>query len=253
MVLLLFLKERIFLMAMSFNVWALSDLHLSFGTQNKSMEVFGPLWSNYTEKIKENWTSVVGPEDLVLIAGDISWAMNKEEVMPDLEWIDRLPGTKLMIKGNHDYWWPSSSKLAEMLPPSIHFIHNNAFHWNNISFAGSRLWDTSEYSFPKEGRLEAKEVDEKIFQRELVRLETSLKALDQTARLRIALTHYPPIGYQLQPSKASELLERYNVTICVFGHLHALEEGKPLFGSRGPIRYILTACDYLKFHPLRIV
>lgn len=232
------------------------------------MEVFGEKWFNYQERIRDNWCRAVSQEDLVLIAGDISWAMDLEHALVDLEWIHALPGTKLILRGNHDYWWPSFSKLKQFLPPSIHFIQNNAFSWGDISFAGSRLWDTQEYSFGSisaysidEKTLASKmkdedecRADEKIFQRELQRLEISLQALDQKARLRVALTHYPPIGLDLKSSRAAELLEKYRVDICIFGHLHGLRgDVGPLFGKRGSVCYVLTSSDYLQFFPIKII
>ena len=125
-------------------IWVLADVHLAFGNPKKSMEVFGPAWKDYPKRIKEAWERLVGPDDLVLIPGDISWAMKLEDALVDLDWIDRLPGHKLIIRGNHDYWWPSASKLRAVLPPTIHFIQNDAFEWNDITFGGARLWDTHE-------------------------------------------------------------------------------------------------------------
>ncbi len=244
------------------SVWAIADLHLSFGVPEKSMEVFGSEWIGYSEKIKANWESAVKPDDLVLIAGDISWAMRPEQAKIDLDWIEALPGTKAMIKGNHDYWWSSLSRVKSILPPSIQIIQNNAFNWEKYSIGGARLWDTDEYGFDayidfKEAAVpsskEAKPDQEKIFKRELERLELSLKALDQKASKRLVMTHYPPISADLQPSKTASLLEKYRVDICVFGHLHSVKRGAPLFGERHSIRYYLTSCDYLDFKPLPIV
>src|SRR4029077_7669031 len=128
-------------------VWAIADLHLSFGVPNKQMDVFGSHWKGYTEKIEEHWRSCITPDDLVLIPGDISWALHLEEVIPDLDWIDHLPGTKVLIKGNHDYWWSSLSKLKSILPPSCHLIQNNSWTWQDISIAGTRLWDIPGLNF----------------------------------------------------------------------------------------------------------
>ena len=111
------------------------------------MSFFGPSWENYTSRIKESWKRQVSEEDLVLLPGDISWASSLELAKTDLEWIAELPGTKVMIKGNHDYWWGSNAKMEKALPPSVHFIHNNAFTWKNVTIGGARLWDTSEYNF----------------------------------------------------------------------------------------------------------
>jgi predicted phosphohydrolase len=130
------------------SIFAIADLHLCFGCPDKTMEVFGKDWEKYLEKIKENWQNIVKKEDLVLIAGDLSWGKNLEEASFDLKWLDSLNGEKLIIKGNHDYWWPSSyKKLQKNLPPSFHSIQNNVFNWNDVSIGGARLWDSEEYNF----------------------------------------------------------------------------------------------------------
>lgn len=247
-------------------VWAIADLHLSFGVPNKQMDVFGPQWANYTEKIERHWRSLIAPEDLVLIPGDISWAMHIEEAQPDLEWIGRLPGTKVLIKGNHDYWWNSLSKIKPILPPSCHLIQNNSWTWQEFSIAGTRLWDVPGLNFNdiidfKENNRSQKPLMEKdessesqrIYQRELGRLETSLKSMNPLVKKRIVMTHYPPIGHELQETEASRLLEKYKVDICVFGHLHNVKPGLQLFGQHKGVTYYLTACDYLDdFTPLKI-
>lgn len=231
------------------------------------MEVFGPAWKDYTRRIEENWTNCVGPEDLVLIPGDLSWAMRPEEALLDLDWIDQLPGEKLIIRGNHDYWWPTSKKLAAMLPPTFHFIHNTAFEWNEIAFGGARLWDTDEYTFeayiefienPLQKKLsveeiaEKKEEDKRIFERELERLRLSLEKLNPRAKKRIALTHYPPISPDLKPSRASALLEDFRIDVCVFGHLHNVRENSLSFGEARGVRYVFASADYLGFTPIKI-
>ncbi|MBS0624560.1 MAG: metallophosphoesterase [Verrucomicrobia bacterium] len=245
-------------------IWAIGDLHLSFGVANKSMDIFGPDWESHANKIGENWRRTIAPEDLVLIPGDISWAMKIDEVVPDLQWIHELPGTKVMIKGNHDYWWGSLKKITEVLPPSIHIIQNNAFLWKGIAVGGARLWDTPEYHFgsfidfrenPKakdKEELIQEDLSDKIFERELQRLEMSLSALDKSATMRIAMTHYPPIGSDMNPSRASEILEKHKIDVCVFGHLHNIKSGHTLFGEKRGIRYVLTSCDYLRFNPIAI-
>ncbi len=244
-------------------IWAIADLHLSFGVPNKSMDIFGPRWHDHAERLGKYWRKFVGADDLVLLAGDISWAKHLEEALIDLKWIHTLPGTKVMIRGNHDYWWASKKKLSNVLPPSLHVIHNDTFNWKGVSIGGSRLWDTSEYHFNEfiefvKGPVISKRVKEgdvdanKIFQRELHRLEMSLKGLQQDAQLRIAMTHYPPIGPSLGASEASRLLEQYNVDICVFGHLHSVPPGTLPFGERKDVRYVLTSCDYIECQPLKI-
>ncbi len=242
--------------------WAIADLHLCFGAPDKSMEVFGPAWKSYVELIEENWKKVIGPDDLVLIAGDITWAMKLESALKDLEWIDALPGTKVILKGNHDYWWPTNKKLAEVLPPSIHFINNTAYTMGDITIGGSRLWDTSEYSFQdcitfvenplvKEKEIDEREV-ERIYNRELGRLRLSLEQLNPNAKYRIAMTHYPPIGADLKDSRASKMLEEFKINVCVFGHLHNVKKEKALFGEKNQILYLFTAADYLSFKPMLV-
>jgi uncharacterized protein len=231
------------------------------------MEVFGPAWKDYTRRIEENWIKLVSVNDLVLVPGDLSWAMRPEEALLDLDWIDRLPGEKLIVRGNHDYWWPTSKKLTAMLPPTFHFIHNTAFEWDGIAFAGARLWDTEEYSFDPyiefvenplqkkrsdEEIAKKKEEDKKIFERELERLRLSLEKMNPRAKLRIALTHYPPIGPDLKPSRASALLEDYRVDICVFGHLHNVKEESLPFGEARGVRYLFASADYLSFTPIEV-
>ena len=243
------------------SIWALADLHLAFGVPDKNMKIFGPQWVDYEEKIETNWRRLVSVEDLVLIPGDISWAMQLEEALIDLRWIDALPGTKLILRGNHDYWWSSASKLKKVIPPSIHFIHNNTFDWKEVSIGGSRLWDSTEYNFNRyvhfqenpKAQVKNYDDDEKIFNRELERLKLSLEQLSPKAKIRIALTHYPPIGADLQPSRASALLEKYKIDLCVFGHLHNLRKDQPLFGEARGVKYALTACDYLDFIPLHVL
>jgi len=218
------------------------------------MDKFGPVWANYMERIATNWRAVVKAEDLVLLPGDISWAMTMEEAIKDFEWLEALPGTKVMIRGNHDYWWSSPSKVRANLPPSLHIIQNDAFSFHGISIGGTRFWDSPEFNFSHcfGKSFEAPPIDEKIYLRELERLELSLKKLDPKARFRVVMTHYPPIGSDLKPSKVSALLEKYNVNLSLFGHLHGLQGGK-LFGERGGVDYILVAADYLDFKPKKVI
>ncbi len=248
-------------------IWAIGDLHLSFGVKNKSMEVFGPQWENHADQVASHWKSLIRAEDLVLLPGDFSWALKVEEVVPDFQWLHELPGTKVMIKGNHDYWWGSLSKLAPILPPSVHLIQNNAFHWKEVTIGGARLWDTPEYSFgsfieyrenPKAKNPDAEvivqeEFAEKLFNRELERLKMSLAQLNPEAKIRIAMTHYPPIGPDLGPSRAAQILEQHQIQICLFGHLHNIRANTPLFGTARGVRYVLTSSDYIHFQPIAVL
>lgn len=249
------------------SIWALADTHLALGVPEKRMDLLWPVWKDYPKKIKENWESFIHADDLVLIPGDISWAMSLEEALIDLNWIDALPGTKVIVKGNHDYWWPSHSKLIKVLPKSIHLIDQEPFNWKNVSVGGTRLWDTSEFSFTpyinfqKEPKAKVKtekerdeklKHDEKIFEKELKRLKANLSKLSPAAEYRIAITHFPPISADLQPSKVSALMEEFNINFSVFGHLHSVKKERSLFGEKNGVRYIFAAADYLNFAPIKI-
>lgn len=248
------------------SVYALADLHLSFGVPGKNMDVFSDIWKNHPKKIAEHWKRLVKEKDLVLLPGDISWAKHLSEALPDLMFIDALPGTKVMIKGNHDYWWSAISKVKEVAPESIHFIQNNVFDFGDISVGGSRLWDTDEFFFDKYIDYRESEVTdvlmeeddpkerERIFSRELQRLEISLQKLSKTAKHRIVMTHYPPLGVDLVGTKVSTLLERYRVDICVFGHVHSMKKGlSPFYGEKNGVRYIFVCGDFVDFTPVQIL
>ncbi len=245
------------------NVWAISDLHLSFGVPEKNMNVFGPLWENYAEKIEKNWRMRVGEKDLVLIGGDTSWAMHFEEALIDLKWIDQLPGQKVLIKGNHDFWWSSISKMKNMLPPSIHLLYNDSFTYQDVAIAGTRLWDSPNFNFDtfiqKQKNPYAKEKNQdqetlkRIYLRELQRLKNSLEKMSPQAQFRIAMTHYPPIAADLKSSLVSDLLEQYKIQVCIFGHLHNIKRSLPMFGVKNHIKYLLTSCDYIDFTPIQII
>jgi predicted phosphohydrolase len=247
------------------HIWAIADLHLSFGVKNKSMDFFGPRWADHAAKIAKHWRQNIHSDDLVLIPGDISWALKLEDAIPDLQWIHDLPGTKVILKGNHDFWWSSLSKLKAVLPPSIHFIQNNALLFNDIAIGGARLWDTPEYSFgefveyrenPRAKNTEEKvqeDLTDQLFDRELQRLELSLSQLSPQAKYRIAMTHYPPVNATCAPSRASTVLEKHRIDLCVFGHLHNLRENLPLFGNARGIRYVLSACDFLHYNPIQLM
>ncbi len=240
-------------------IWALSDLHLALSVPEKTMEYFGEGWKDYAARIEKNWKKHVQEEDLVLIAGDITWAMKPEDALIDLEWIHALPGKKIISKGNHDYWWPSNAKLKKMLPPSLSFVNGSAVSWNDVAICGTRLWDVPNLSFNaiidyKENprAREKKHDDTKIYERELQRLETALERLDPHATLRIAMVHYPPTSNDLQHTDITDLMEAYKIDHCIFGHLHNVLEGKAQFGARGGTTYHFTSADYLQFIPKKI-
>jgi len=243
-------------------IWSLADLHLNIGVPEKDMGVFGPTWENYTKKIKKNWIDLVSTDDIVLVAGDISWAMKTKEVVKDLAWINELPGTKILLKGNHDHWWTSRNKVIGILPPTIKIVHYDSLQIGDVAIGGGRLWDTEEYTFEKyivfkeNPRAKHKEIDkaaeEKQFEKELGRLRLSLESMDPKAPIRIAMTHYPPIGADLRPSKASQILEEFNIQYCTFGHLHNVRPGTLPFGEKNGVEYRFAAADYIDFKPILI-
>lgn len=247
-------------------IWAIGDLHLSFGVPNKKMDIFGPQWTDHANKIEAAWEKQISENDLVLLPGDFSWAKLPEEAKLDFEWIHQRPGTKVLIKGNHDYWWGSLKKLKSIIPPSCHLIQNNHFDWQDVSIGGTRLWDVPGLNFStiinyqKSADLTSTaNIKEEIFDslaiysRELARLELSLQKMSQTAKTRIVMTHYPPIGLDFKDTEVSRLLEKYHVNHCVFGHLHNIKASEPLFGVHNEIHYHLTSCDYLHFKPIKII
>jgi predicted phosphohydrolase len=246
-------------------IFAIADLHLSLSAPDKDMAIFGAAWEGYQEKIRHQWCHSVGPDDLVLVAGDICWAMKFEQALTDLAWIHDLPGTKILLRGNHDYWWSSMSKMKKLLPPSLHLLHNNAFTWGSIGICGARLWDTDEFSFlehvvvsgpkaPPQMPTEEQRLEQtKIFQREVQRLDLSLKALPKEVSAKIAMTHYPPVGPQLQPTAVSRLLDQAHVDTCVFGHLHSMQPDAIRFGAVGKTEYRFVAADAVDFAPQLIV
>ncbi len=219
-------------------VFAISDLHLSTNC-NKPMDIFGPVWTNYLDSIESSWDEKVGDDDVVLIPGDISWAMKWEDSFPDLDYIGRFKGNKIILRGNHDYWWKSITELREYLPSGMYAIQNDALRIGNIVFCGTRGWTVPEYAHKSDA-------DEKIFNREVIRLKLSL---DSMAKLRqegdtvIVMMHYPPYNSKHESSEFTKLLEQYNVDIVVFGHLHSYDKKQSLTAEINGIKYYLTSCD----------
>ncbi len=249
-------------------IWAIADLHLARGIQGKSMDKFGEHWHEHDAKIAANWRDCVADDDLVLVAGDISWAMRLEQALPDLEWLDALPGEKLLVRGNHDYWWPRSQrKLKDALPASVHAIRNDVFRWRDVAIGGTRLWTIPGISFEqfteyppgfdsdlREGpQAIAGADDHKILAREMGRLSQSLENMPSDVSSRICMTHFPPIGADLTDTEVAGVIEAFGCQKTVFGHLHNISKARTIFGSRNGTEYILTACDYLDFAPVKIM
>ncbi len=221
-------------------LYGIADLHLSF-YQPKPMDIFGDHWFEHYEKIRENWIKQVNEHDTVLIPGDISWAMKLEEAIVDLKWIHELPGKKILIKGNHDYWWGSISRLNQLFD-NMNFLQNNFYPYGDYAICGTRGWICPNgYRFTEQ--------DEKIYRREEQRLRTSLELAQRAGcEKKIVMLHYPPTNDDLAPSLFTSLCEEYKVEQVVYGHLHGEEAyGAGLKGTFQNVAYNLISCDYLNF------
>jgi predicted phosphohydrolase len=228
-------------------LFALADLHLSRAGL-KPMEVFGELWRDHEARMAAGWDAKVGAEDTVLLPGDISWARNADEVAPDLEWIDRRPGRKLLLRGNHDGWWTSLSKVRQLLPASCEPLQNNSVRVGHWVVLGARGWTAPQdpISTP---------ADEKVFRRELERLRLSVAHADAEHGRelpRLAMVHYPPWTEGSEPTTVVELLRRAAVKVCVYGHLHGDDHRVAVRGSRDGIRFYFVAADAVDFAPVEI-
>lgn len=228
-------------------IFAISDLHLT-NTEDKPMDIFGMSWVGHFDKIKKDWLEKVCQDDVVLIAGDISWAMSAQNALLDLMEIDKLPGKKILIRGNHDYWWQSYKKLSEMPLNTISFIQNNAIKIGKYIFCGTRGWTVPE------GDKQNVE-DKKIYDREVIRLKLTLeegKKLYKEGDRIIALIHYPPFNSRFDNSALTELFALYNVDKVIYGHLHGdLGRYKAVI-NKGKTDYYLTSCDFLGNNLLQI-
>ncbi len=235
-------------------VWAISDLHLSFAAP-KPMDVFGDRWRDHPRRIAEHWRARIAPDDLVLLPGDTSWGLRWPAALPDLEWIDALPGHKVLTKGNHDYWWDDIRKLRRRdeaaFPASLTLIEAEAVEHHGWVLCGTRAWVTPGQQLFKP------ETDERIYQRELGRLE---RALQHAARLARGdkpigvLLHYPPFLPDGTPTAFAEMIGAAGARFCVYGHLHRrIDWEHAQQGEHNGVRYHLTSCDFLGFVPSLIV
>ncbi len=219
-------------------VFTLGDLHLSHQVE-KPMDVFGGHWQNHSEKIKENWHSVVEKEDVIIMPGDFSWATYLEQAEEDFKFLDRLPGRKIMLKGNHDYWWETITKMRKFLGSigveSVDFLYNNSYQFNGKCYCGTKGWDARE------------EKDEKIINRETIRLKLSLDSAKCDDGDIIAVFHYPPDDNPLLQS----ILEEYGVKKCIYGHKHGFSEEPKRYVSKG-VEYINASADQVGFIPIEI-
>ncbi|MFC4768864.1 metallophosphoesterase [Effusibacillus consociatus] len=225
-------------------IFAIGDPHLSFAV-DKPMDIFGSQWENHPAKLQEEWIQTVRPEDWVLIPGDISWGMRLEEAKPDLEFLGQLPGRKILIRGNHDYWWSTISKVRGILPADMYALQNDSIRIGDIAICGTRGWNCpGGYDFDEHDRL--------VYEREVSRLELSLKNADQQAIEKWVMLHYPPTNEKHQESGFLDVMRQYNVSVCIYGHLHGDGHRNAMLGEHYGIGFYLTSCDYLNFKPLQL-
>lgn len=222
-------------------LYTLSDLHLAFSS-NKPMDVFRG-WENHTERIRANWNRLIKPEDTVVLAGDTSWALKLEETLEDFAFLNSLSGKKIILKGNHDFWWGTQRKIEEFLNKnnfqSISILFNNSYSVGNIAVCGSRGW-----VYDGTG-----EVDEKIISRECGRLKLSLEKRDKTADKTVVFLHYPPVyrDYVCQP--ILDVLKEYNIEQIYYGHIHGTGKNHTVNEYEG-IKMRLVSCDCVDFTPI---
>lgn len=229
-------------------VYAIGDLHLD-SVVEKPMDIFGPGWDNHWERIVKDWNSKVTSEDVVLIPGDISWAMKTQEVIPDLELIKALPGKKIITRGNHDYWWEAISEVRSLLDENMWALQNDSIRINNVVICGTRGWAVPEKDFKTKD-------DEKIYKRELIRMELALQDLAkkrQEGDICIAMIHYPPFNAKLLPSDFTRLFEQFNIDKVVYGHLHGRGCRACKYLVQNGIQYYLTSCDQVNCELVEII
>ncbi len=228
------------------SLFSIADLHLSM-SREKPMDIFGGWWINHTETLENHWISTISEMDTVIIPGDISWALKFEEAKQDLDWLSALPGRKILVKGNHDLWWTSIQKMQNLYN-NIEFIQNSSAVYQGYALCGTRGW-----LCPGESGFDVH--DDKIYKRELGRLEFSLaSARNRGCAKIIGILHFPPTNERLEPSGFTELFEKYQVEVVVYGHLHGEEAYKyGLQGNRNAVDYRLTSCDFLACKPLQLL
>ncbi len=227
-------------------LFVMGDLHLSLSS-DKSMDIFGG-WENYVERIKENWNREVSPEDTVVVPGDISWAMSLKEAVADFRYIHELPGRKIILKGNHDYWWTTAAKMNNFLAEngfdSIFILHNNHYAYENYGICGTRGWINDD----------SEPADAKVLAREAQRLETSIASAENAGLEPLVFLHYPPLyGNEYNPDLL-EVMYRHNIKRCWYGHIHGRKgHQNAVNGERDGIFFQLVSADYVQFCPVKIM
>lgn len=225
-------------------LYAIGDLHLCLGAP-KPMDIFGGAWTGYMDKLKEG-LSVIRPEDTTVLLGDLSWALDLQEAQADFAWIDQIPGEKILVKGNHDYWWSTATKFYKFCEvngfSNQRILNNNHHEYDGCAICGTRGW------FFEEDR--SGEHDEKVFKREMLRLESSLISAGDLPK--IVFLHYPPRYKGYTCTEILELFKKYDVRKCYYGHLHGASHGLAMEGLWDGVDYHLVSADYLNFKPLKV-
>ncbi len=226
-------------------LYAIGDLHLCLGAP-KPMDVFGGVWKGYMDKLREGM-GVIREGDTTVLLGDLSWALDLEHAKDDFAWINEIPGRKIILKGNHDYWWSTAAKFNKFCQENdfadMHLLNNNCYFYEDTAICGTRGW------FFEEERSGAH--DEKVFKRELLRLEASLKAAGESRKL--VFLHYPPRYRGYECPEILELLQRYEVRRCFYGHLHADSHKLAMEGLWDGTEFRLLSADFLNFRPVCII
>lgn len=226
-------------------LYAIGDLHLCLGAP-KPMDIFGGAWVGYMDKLLEG-LSIIGPEDTTVLLGDLSWALDLDSSTPDFYWINEIPGRKIILKGNHDYWWSTAAKFYKFCEKNAFsdqwILNNNHYEYKEYAICGTRGW------FYEEDR--SGEHDEKVFKRELMRLEASLKSAGDLHK--IVFLHYPPKYKGYECPEIIELMKRYDVRQCYYGHLHGASHGLAMEGQWDGIEYHLVSADKLGFRPFMVI
>lgn len=224
-------------------IFAIADLHLEGGA-DKPMNIFGEQWEGHFTKISRDWQERVTEDDLVLIPGDISWAMQLEQALPDLRSIAALPGRKILLRGNHDYWWSGIGRLRAVLPEKMYALQNDALCFGQFTVAGSRGW-----LLPGLGTTAD---DARIYERELGRLKLSLDQAKQRGGTLVVMTHYPPLSDPAGPTEVTKMIEEARTAVCVYGHLHGAAGRNAFQGLHNGTRYACVSCDQLGFRLLQL-
>ena len=229
------------------SLYAIGDLHLSFSDPSKTMSVFAG-WDNYQEKIEKNWRDIVKPEDTVVLAGDISWGMSIQQAEPDFRFINDLPGRKIILKGNHDYWWVTMRKMEGFFAEKgFDTLHNNHYEYNGYGICGTRGWVNGTDG-------EKDEQDEKVLKREVQRLETSIQSAVNAGLEPLVFMHYPPIFASNFNYDILEVLYRYKIKACYYGHIHGRSaHALCVTNTYDDIDFHLIAGDYIQFMPVKVM